>query len=289
MKITDKQTYYAIGDVHGCIGLLRSLLNAIRDDILVTKPLSPVVVFLGDLVDRGPASYEVVDFLMHKWNYDLPFICIQGNHEAMAYAPKLFGEQVTHFDEWLEPRDFFYDGEAVMSYLGHEWELASHLNWFMALPYYVETPNFLFVHAGLPPEMVYDNEEADDDAPQYAFAYSKTRDVEDCDKNDLMWIRGEFLRYDEPHYRYVVHGHTPHQTAPHIFHNRMNLDSGAVWSGRLSCAKLSDFDPVKVTILHTEINHEQDTKIVRREFSLPVNSDQTITFPLMDLNRKLGY
>lgn len=291
MKTDEYDTYYAIGDVHGCAGLLYELLEAIDDDIRKTEPSRPVVVFLGDLIDRGPASYEVVNFLMHGWRYDFPFLVCRGNHETMTYASKFFGNQVVHFDEskWLDPNHHFYDNNSLMSYLAHGHELASHLNWFASLPCYVETPTFLFVHAGLPPETLYENEDAEDTEQQHAFKYSMTMDVDDCAKDDLMWIRGEFLRHKESHYRYVVHGHTPHKTAPHILHNRLNLDSGAVWSGRLSCAKLMEARPYQVEIFYTETNRYRETNVYKKSFFIPVNKDQVHQFPVMNLNQNLGY
>ncbi|CAL2095181.1 metallophosphoesterase family protein [Tenacibaculum sp. 190524A02b] len=132
---------YAIGDIHGCYTALKTIFNQF---IIQEKD---TVVFLGDYIDRGPNSKEVIDWLIQNQNnYNFKFIL--GNHEIMMQTAKVSSERLS---EWL----YFGGSNTLSSYkIGNDVNWAdkitsSHWNFIdNCLPYF-ELNNFIFVHAGL--------------------------------------------------------------------------------------------------------------------------------------------
>lgn len=212
---------YAIGDVHGRLDLLRAMHTHIAAEIEVDRPADWRIIHLGDYVDRGPESAGVLDHLVRVIRDDSRNICLAGNHDL-------------GFLEFLanpaEASLFAQHGgvETAMSYgvrLGFESvevlrnahaELLSampeaHRSFLRALPYSASFGDFFFCHAGIRPGVPLD-EQAEE---------------------DLVWIRGEFHRADQLHPKVVVHGHTPVAEAD-VRRNRVNIDTGAYYSGRLT-------------------------------------------------------
>ncbi|MBB4200571.1 serine/threonine protein phosphatase 1 [Rhodoblastus sphagnicola] len=215
---------YAIGDIHGRADLLAKMAELIRSDI-ADAPLQALTVLLGDYVDRGLQSSQVMEWLA-TGAFPTPFVALKGNHEeTMAKAldePELIGS-------WRQ-----YGGlETLMSYgvdvslvmKGQGYDRASvdfarklpatHLKLIEAMPTSYVVGDYFFCHAGIRPKLGLKAQE----------------------DRDLLWIREEFLNSDAPHEKIIVHGHTP---APNIEikHNRINLDTGAYMSGKLSCLVL---------------------------------------------------
>lgn len=217
---------YAVGDIHGRFDLLETLTGAIRCDLEKSRPAKTVEIFLGDYVDRGPQSRDVV-----AWMIDAPpltdeRICLLGNHEDMLLQSL---DDTSVMSNWL----YNGGGETVLSYgvkvrgFGGEAALielqqglraalpGSHLAFLAALRRKVAIDPYLFVHAGIRPG----------------------RAIEDQDPVDLVWIREPFLHSNDDFGCIVVHGHTP-AMHPEVRRNRINIDTGAVFSGTLTCLVL---------------------------------------------------
>lgn len=209
---------YAIGDIHGSLDMLVKLVARCHVHAADT-PMT--FVFLGDYIDRGPNSAGVVQLLM-ELAADMPggVIALKGNHEAMALEV-LDGVAPAEF--WLSQGG----AETLASYGGaniHEMP-KEHVQWLRARPTHFDDGRRFFVHAGVDPQ----------------------RPLDAQMEKDLLWIREPFL-FDERDYgRLIVHGHTPLATGrPDQRTNRLNLDTGAVFGGRLTAAVFDDetTDPI---------------------------------------------
>lgn len=218
---------YAIGDIHGCAGLLRRLHEAVRADAESAVGLRKVVVYLGDYIDRGLESRQVIDMLTREPLEGFERVYLMGNHDLWMLE---FLDDPAAGPGWL-----FNGGNAtLLSYgvgqgeaLGAPARLAAlqaqlraalpaaHRDFLAALrPMHVEG-DYLFVHAGVRPGVPLDAQSND----------------------DLFWIRDPFLDSDADFGKVVVHGHTIAE-APEILPNRIGIDTGAFATGRLTCLVL---------------------------------------------------
>jgi len=193
---------WAIGDIHGRFDLLTKALAEIE----ARSPSPTRIVFLGDYIDRGPQSREVVETLMagpkragDEW------ICLRGNHEQMM---------IDAYREPLNPGWWLGNGgeTTVASFGGAIPEAV--LSWCESLPICHETSTHFFVHAGIRPGLSLKLQE-----PEV-----------------MLWIRGPFLDDDTDHGKHIVHGHTPNRQAE-LMPNRTNLDSGAFYYSVLTAAR----------------------------------------------------
>lgn len=218
---------YAIGDIHGRADLLEKLLDRIDADAADFNGTKHIV-FLGDYIDRGLQSRQVIDTLLSDRLDPYTAHYLKGNHE----------DALLNFldDPGFGPKWAAYGGrETLVSYgvkpprsmsLNEEWKTAhdnflkafpnTHHTFFRKLPTRLKIGGYGFVHAGLKPG----------------------KNFADQDDYDLMWIRDEFLRAEAAFDVMVVHGHTPID-APHHDHRRINVDTGAYFTGRLTAAKLN--------------------------------------------------
>jgi serine/threonine protein phosphatase 1 len=213
---------YAIGDIHGRADLLDQVLERIDADLSASPVRRAVHVLLGDYIDRGPASRDVLDRLIARGRSH-ETVCLKGNHEVFATE---FLRKPLMLDEWRR-----YGGlETLISYgvapsiAGDPTEHASlaeafaralpaeHRAWLAALRPCFVCGDFFFAHAGVRPGVPLARQ----------------------NEQDLMRIREEFLVYEEDFGKVVVHGHTP-VGAPDIRANRINIDTGAFATGRLTC------------------------------------------------------
>ena len=219
---------YAVGDIHGRLDLLDQLLSLIDTDIALHPTSRPLHVFLGDYIDRGAFSRETIDRLI-QLRRERECVFLKGNHELIAL--KCLSDRSNLFDQWMRLGGL----ETLMSYgvsFGHlasgkpivELQAAfhhalpqAHLRFFRDLQLSFECGDFFFVHAGVKPGV------------------ELSRQME----NDLLWIREEFLSSSEDFGKIVIHGHTP---APDIevLPNRINIDTGAFATGRLTCLVIAD-------------------------------------------------
>ncbi|WP_334369119.1 metallophosphoesterase family protein [Bradyrhizobium sp. AZCC 1578] len=205
---------FAIGDIHGCFDKLQTLLALCE---IVQGGEGPRFIFIGDYIDRGPDSRQVVDFLIRRQS-DLGrrFICLRGNHEEML---------VRAADKYRSDHDLMTwwgnGGEQTLKSYGVDdpSELpAEHLSWMKQLPLTHIDRHRLFVHAGV--------------RPGVPLALQS--------KEDLLWIREPFLSSRDDHGVLVVHGHTPTTSRQaDLRANRLNLDTGACFGGPLTAAAWS--------------------------------------------------
>lgn len=212
---------YAVGDVHGCLDQLKSLIAACRQH---ADGREMRLVFLGDYIDRGPQSAGVVRFVLTLQS-EAPgaVITLKGNHEAWALG---VADGTAQESIWLRN-----GGAATLRSYGvtdvHELPPA-HLDWMRSLPLIYDDGRRLFVHAGVDPRRPLDAQ----------------RD------EDLLWIREPFLDDERNYGRLIVHGHTPLQHGvPDLRSNRLNLDTAAVFGGRLSAAAFTDEETAPIAIL----------------------------------------
>jgi serine/threonine protein phosphatase 1 len=227
-KVPEGTLVYAVGDVHVRADLLEKMHAAILKDSLDVPAERKVVVYLGDYVDRGPASKKVVDILLDKPLKGFERVHLMGNHEAF----------LIEFLNDLEagPGWFFNGGLTTLSSYGvkigkHD-ELSyevlqrvqsellakmpkTHLDFYKTLDFSRTEGDFFFVHAGIRPGVPLDNQTDE----------------------DMLWIREEFLGCEDDFGKVIVHGHTI-TWEPEVKPNRIGIDTGAFASGVLTALVL---------------------------------------------------
>ena len=217
---------YAIGDVHGRFDLLSQALEDVRADAMASPVERAFVVLLGDLIDRGPASREVIELIRtHDWGALTPVFLLGNHEEAMlaAYDGDLdqlrswvgFGGAETAESYGVPPvlllRDDWHGyWQAVRAAVPHE-----HVEFLRGFYDQFALGDYLFVHAGVRPGVP----------------------IEKQHPHDLRWIRDEFLLCHDDHGKVVVHGHTV-ADAPELLANRIGIDTGAYRTGRLTVLRL---------------------------------------------------
>lgn len=218
---------YAVGDVHGRADLLARLLDEMNEDVARGGfEGRPILVFLGDYVDRGFQSREVIDLLLSPLLSPFETYFLKGNHEA---AMLQFLADPAIGPRWGE----FGGVETLVSYgvkpprvrtSKEEWARCSeelnallpveHRQFLANLDLSVRIGDYVFVHAGLKPGVP----------------------LEDQSEYDLLWIREEFLEDRRLFGPVIVHGHTP-APAPYRDARRIGIDTGAYLSGKLTAAR----------------------------------------------------
>ena len=228
------QPLYAIGDVHGRYDLLHALLAEIRRDAAERYPgVTPLLVLCGDYVDRGPASAEVLAAL--TWLLRSTAVearLLEGNHEAML---RDFLERPVAHGRWLAvggaatirsygvamPDAAALEQPATLTALRDSLLDAmptSHYHLLHRLELLVEVGDYAFVHAGVVPGV-----------PLHAQR-----------REDLLWIREEFLDHSRPSPSVIVHGHTWTTPHPTLLPHRIGIDTGAYKTGVLTALHLYD-------------------------------------------------
>jgi serine/threonine protein phosphatase 1 len=225
---------YAVGDVHGRLDLLHAMDRLIADDVAKTRPDRPTVCYLGDYIDRGPHSAEVITHLADRSVAGTARVFLKGNHEDRMLD--FFDAPDVHGPTWMEHGGI----EALASYAlatgreptGGDWHAlrdelrerlpAAHLQFLRSLRLAFVWRRFVFVHAGLNPE----------------------RPLRAQDPHDLMWIKEPFLSSTREWSHRVIHGHVM-GPEPVFRDNRIGIDTGASQLGRLTCLVVSD-GPLRV-------------------------------------------
>ena len=217
--LPDGRRVYAIGDVHGCDERLAALHGMIADDLAARPCAAPLLLHLGDYVDRGPDSRGVVARLAAGDPLPgVPTVNLLGNHEQ-TMIDALSGQGAAMTDWMIQGgkealQSWGGDPEAPRpSWPGHV--PGEHMAFLRGLALMHREGDYLFVHAGIRPGVA----------------------VEAQARQDLISIRQAFLYSEADFGVTVVHGHTP-KTDPVIRHNRVGIDTGAVFGGRLTCAVL---------------------------------------------------
>lgn len=221
---------YAVGDVHGRVDLLEALQKSITDDAaLLTPGTGKIVIYMGDYVDRGLESRQVIQRLIDDALPGFQSIHLLGNHDAWFLSflvdPKVgatwlrYGGDVTLHSYGVRLGTPVDDPE-YFARLQHELRgrlARDHVEFLQSLELSYEMGDYLFVHAGIRPGVALDQQTAD----------------------DLLWIREPFLSSERDLGRVVVHGHTV-ESHPVVKHNRIGIDTGACWTGCLTCLVLEE-------------------------------------------------
>ena len=223
--VPDGMRIYAIGDIHGRRDLLDLLLAEIESDDGRRLPARTELIFLGDLVDRGPDSAGVVERLMALGEVRRARF-LMGNHEevllralggdlrALRFLVRIGGRE-TLLSYGISPeqyRDLDYD--ALLPLLQAKVP-REHVAFLSAFEKWIEIGDYLFVHAGLRPGVA----------------------LEEQKMSDLCWIREDFLRHRDSFGKMVVHGHSISEEIDER-PNRIGIDTGAFASGRLTAIGL---------------------------------------------------
>ena len=224
-RVPERTRIYAIGDVHGRVDLLSALFDQIDDHIDAFPIKRPIQVLLGDYIDRGPNSREVIDTLIARRSRH-GIICLKGNHES--YAAQILADPSV-LPEWSQ----FGGANTLLSYgvrppirdnLQQQEEAAlafrqalpeSHHRFLNSLALSFTSGDYFFAHAGVRPGIP----------------------LHEQNEEDLLSIRREFLQHEKDYSKIVVHGHTPVKE-PEFRQNRINIDTGAYATGRLTCLTL---------------------------------------------------
>lgn len=203
---------FVVGDIHGCFDKLYVLMDKIPINYDQDQ-----LIFIGDYIDRGPNSFDVVNYLIDFKKLVPKTIFLKGNHEDMLqnyldgsdrFTYLLNGGQRT-LDEYLNrsnnPISFPIPAE--------------HLEFFNSLHLYYQTEEYIFVHAGL----------------------RKKVPLESQEEMDLLWIRDDFIQTDFNFGKRVIFGHTPFKK-PLLRTNKIGIDTGAVYGNRLTCVQLPEIE-----------------------------------------------
>lgn len=219
--MTPGSRLYCIGDIHGRLDLLEELHGMILQDSSGFEGRK-TVVYLGDYIDRGAQSRQVLDLLIDQPLEGFETVCLLGNHEqamldflrnpAGGAAWLSFGGQVTCMSYGVGLGNVIMNMDLEL--LGEE--LAeklpqSHLDFLNSMPLFYIEGSYCFTHAGIRPGLPLKNQEM----------------------SDLLWIREEFTRSRDRHEYIVVHGHT---ISPEVENlpNRIGIDTGAYQTGMLT-------------------------------------------------------
>ncbi len=230
---------YAVGDIHGRMDLLEKMLVQIVTHAGQEKRLNSLV-FLGDYVDRGPQSKNVVSCLLRLKLPGWDIVCLRGNHDQAVLD---FIENASFYRAWRE----FGGAETLLSYgvtpprFDNEEAFAqahddfqrkcpeSHLEFLRGLPFFHIVGDYMFVHAGVRPGIALDRQ-----APE-----------------DMMWIRDEFLFSDLRLDKVIVHGHSPSER-PVLRTNHIGVDTGAYATGCLTAVVLEGQECTFLSTIGTE-------------------------------------
>ena len=226
-------TIYALGDIHGRLDCLRRAQAAIDRDAKSRGDGDVLEIYVGDYIDRGPDSAAVIENIIAR-SQRQKLLALLGNHETMLTS---FLDGGLKFSDWRD----LGGAETVMSYgvnvprVGKEvvfspTTLASHIpkmhrDFLSGLQPYLFVGDYCFVHAGLRPGVPLERQSL----------------------HDLTWIREDFLEYPGSFGCVVVHGHTPVRDVE--FHrHRINIDTGAYLSNKLSVLRIDENGPMPLEI-----------------------------------------
>ena len=206
----DMQKIFVVGDIHGCYEKLCALMDKIP---LNTE--QDQLLFIGDYIDRGPGSIEVIDYLIDLKRRLPGIIFLKGNHEDMLQK---YLDGIDRFTYLLNSGQQTLDAYLHKQNASEDYPVPSaHLEFLSELRLYYQTEDYIFVHAGMR-----------DKVP-----------LESQNETDLLWIRDEFIYSDYDFGKRIVFGHTPFKE-PLVQTNKVGIDTGAVYGNRLTCVQLPE-------------------------------------------------
>ncbi len=201
---------FAIGDIHGCVDKLKALMEKIPVDCV-----NDTLIFIGDYIDRGPGSFDVVDYLVELKKRHPDIVFLKGNHEDMLQKYLEGTDRLTYL---------FNGGQRTLdSYLNRQNKSefspipSNHLDFYKSLVLHYQTEDYLFVHAGLRENVPLDKQNPE----------------------ELLWIREDFIYSKFDFGKRVVFGHTPF-AEPLLLPNKIGIDTGAVYGNQLTCVQLPE-------------------------------------------------
>ncbi len=216
---------YAIGDIHGCTSLLVKMFDAIGQHLSSYPVGEHRIITLGDYCDRGQDSKGTIEYLIERQK-DGNLICLMGNHDQRMIefinSPAETGEIFMRFGGGPALVSYGIDIEGELDFRSIARELKSviprsHLSFLNNLELMHEEGDYVFAHAGIRPGVA----------------------LEEQEPKDLLWIRNTFLNHEGSFGKVVVHGHTISDEFD-TPRNRINVDTGAYETGRLTCAVLEN-------------------------------------------------
>ena len=227
VEMTPERPFYAIGDVHGCFDPLQAALNRVDDDIEANDIDNPALIFLGDYIDRGPKTAEVLDELITlSLSNPNDVVCLMGNHERMLLDfldnPLKSGPRWLRFGgvETLESfgiPNVAHDAEQEQLYEACEllWDALPEGTepWLRNLPLRWSSGNLHCVHA----------------------AFDPAKPPRDQESDVMLWGTESFLKAARTDGNWVVHGHTVVEK-PIWGQSRISLDTGCYFTGELTAA-----------------------------------------------------
>ena len=227
-RVNDDTVVYAIGDMHGRADLVAEIHRLIAADAARRAERRKLVVYLGDYIDRGPQSRQLIDLLVNQPLAGFDAIHLKGNHEdfmlrfldgemEMGLGWLMNGALETLASYGVAPPAFVAASEMedLRRRLADRLP-ASQRAFLDGLKLMHVEGDYVFVHAGILPGLPLD---------QQAEA-------------ELLWIREEFLDWTGRHDKVVVHGHSISRR-PEIKANRIGIDTGAFATGVLTCLALA--------------------------------------------------
>ena len=213
---------YVVGDIHGCLDLLERLIGLIERDLELRPARKTVLVFVGDLIDRGPASAQVLERLRTYRRNGVHTLFLLGNHEEVML--RILGGEGDLIDSWLTfggaqcLESYGLDPSAIHSMREDEAIDAiraavpeAQVQFLRDFHDSFRFGDYVIVHAGIRPGI----------------------ELEQQRQSDLRWIRDPFLLNDQDHGFVVVHGHTISEAVDERA-NRIGIDTGAYATGRLT-------------------------------------------------------
>lgn len=219
------EVFYAIGDIHGRLDCLLEAQMRIDADRQALELPRHKEIYLGDIIDRGPHSAGVVENIRRRSQTHNAML-IRGNHEWMfeAYMDgnlpferwKSFGGAETLLTYGIEEKILLEGGERLLAQAQARVP-TDHLDFLRRSVNFARCGDYCFIHAGLRPNIPLELQSVD----------------------DLLWIREGFLDHNEDFGFIVVHGHTPN-LEPQLCRNRINIDTGAYITNRLTVIRLDD-------------------------------------------------
>ena len=226
---------YAIGDIHGKLELLEQLQALIVADLQARPADSAKLIYLGDYIDRGGKSRQVVERLLRPAPQLPPAIMLRGNHEqtlldCIDHPGRLddwcsFGGLETLMSYGVDPALLRSRSNPAATIAAFVDVCGDHVDFYRGLEISASFGNYFFCHAGVRPGIALHRQAAE----------------------DLMWIRQEFIGSDASFGAIIVHGHTPVER-PEVRHNRINIDTGAYATRVLTALVLQGDD---IRFLHT--------------------------------------
>lgn len=206
----DDNKIFVIGDIHGCLNMLDRLMEKIP-----WRPDKDLLIFLGDYIDRGEHSKEVVDYIIAIKRCFSNVECLLGNHDSMFFD-YLNNKNI---DQYI-----LNGGGITLKCYGIDKPGKSnnhippdHIEFFSSLKKYIEIENYYFVHAGFRPRV----------------------EIKEQKLKDMLWIRETFINSNYDFGKKVIFGHTPLQK-PLIMKNKIGLDTSAVYGNKLTCLEIPE-------------------------------------------------